>query len=131
MTYYTIDTEDRLLGGTTGTWTVMLNSAIEETAEMVTTVYTIDTEDVLLGGTTEADTELFDSEIEETAEMVTTVYAVESEYPFYTGAYHVKPSQDEQTLHTAQKVMTGDVTVEEIPYYETTNESGGYTVIIG
>lgn len=95
------------------------------------TYYTIDTEDVLLGGTINAETELFDSVIEDEAEFLTIIRTAGSEYPFYTGAYHVTPSQEEQTLYTAQKILTGDVTVEEIPYYETTNESGGYTVIIG
>lgn len=49
----------------------------------------------------------------------------------YTGEYVVTPTTEAQTLGTAYKVMTDDVTVHEIPYYETTNPSGGYTVIIG
>jgi len=52
-------------------------------------------------------------------------------YEEYTGVYEITPSTSEQVLPTAQKVLTADVTVQEIPYYETTNESGGYTVIIG
>ena len=49
----------------------------------------------------------------------------------YTGTYDVRPSASSQTLYTQGLRMTDDVTIQEIPYYETTNESGGYTVIIG
>lgn len=52
-------------------------------------------------------------------------------YPDYTGAYEITPTTEEQTLETRRRVMADNVTVHEIPYYETTNESGGYTVIIG
>lgn len=51
--------------------------------------------------------------------------------PYYRGNYEVKPSAESQTLYTQGLRMTDDVTIQEIPYYETTNESGGYTVIIG
>ena len=78
------------------------------------TYYTIDTEDVLLGGTINAETELFDSVIEDDAEFLTIIRAAGSDYPFYTGAYHVTPSQEEQTLATAQKVLTDNVTVGAI-----------------
>ena len=50
----------------------------------------------------------------------------------YEGEYEVTPSTDEaQTLHTAQKLLTKDVTVHKIPYYEMDNESGGITIYIG
>ena len=53
-------------------------------------------------------------------------------YDVYTGEYYVIPAPyDEQTLLTNQKLMTDDVTVAAIPYYETSNLSGGYTVFIG
>lgn len=52
-------------------------------------------------------------------------------YPDYTGVYEITPTTEEQTLETRRRVMAENVTVHEIPYYETTNESGGYTVIIG
>ena len=52
--------------------------------------------------------------------------------PTYDGSYVITPLPFAETiLATSDKRMTGDVTVEEIPYYETTNDSGGYTVIIG
>lgn len=50
---------------------------------------------------------------------------------YYTGEYTVTPSIEEQTLQTQNKMMSNDVVVEEIPYYETSNQYGGYTVIIG
>lgn len=51
--------------------------------------------------------------------------------PYYRGDYEVTPRAESQSLDTSGLRMMGDVIVSEIPYYETTNESGGYTVIIG
>lgn len=51
--------------------------------------------------------------------------------PYYRGEYEVTPQAYEQSLDTRGLRMTGDIVINEIPYYETTNESGGYTVIIG
>lgn len=53
-----------------------------------------------------------------------------SVYPTYEGSYHVIPKVTDQVLPTEQKVMADDLTVEEIPIYETSNESGK-TIIIG
>lgn len=49
----------------------------------------------------------------------------------YTGPYEVRPTPSGRTLPTEGKTMTDDVTVEPIPYYETSNEAGGETVYIG
>lgn len=50
----------------------------------------------------------------------------------YTGDYTVTPMVEvEQTLETNGLRMTDDITVLKIPYFETTNLSGGYTAIIG
>lgn len=50
----------------------------------------------------------------------------------YTGEYEVTPKIIEtQTLNTNNKLMKNDVTVKPIPYYETSNNSNGKTVIIG
>lgn len=49
----------------------------------------------------------------------------------YVGEYTVTPAVHAQTLHTAQKYMTSDLTVKEIPYFETSNASHGETVYIG
>ena len=52
--------------------------------------------------------------------------------PVYDGTYDVTPlPATEILLETAGRRMEEDVTVREIPYYETTNEAGGYTVSIG
>lgn len=49
----------------------------------------------------------------------------------YTGEYEVTPKADSAVvLETAARLMTKDVTVKKIPYFETANESGN-TVYIG
>jgi hypothetical protein len=40
-------------------------------------------------------------------------------------------AREEQALPTAAHLLTQDVVVREIPYYEVSNPSGGYTVNIG
>lgn len=50
----------------------------------------------------------------------------------YTGQYNITPLPDvEQILRTNKTVLRDDVVIQPIPYYETSNEAGGYTVIIG
>lgn len=50
----------------------------------------------------------------------------------YEGEYDIRPRPyDDQVLPTAHRKLFMDVTVERIPYYETSNPSGGYTAIIG
>lgn len=57
---------------------------------------------------------------------------VAGELPAWDGAYEVTPKPDTaQTLKTAHKYMTADVTVAKIPYYETSNAANGETVFIG
>ena len=52
--------------------------------------------------------------------------------PSYTGPYEVTPMAFQSVvLGTRQKTLHNDVTIHEIPYYETTNQAGGYTAIIG
>ncbi len=63
--------------------------------------------------------------------VLTGILSKEVRTDYYTGTYAVRPSSEEQTLPTKNRMMSKDVLVEEIPYFETTNESGGYTVIIG
>ena len=53
------------------------------------------------------------------------------EYEQYEGEYSVSPKFTEQTLPTAKKILTEDVRVEEIPYFEVSNNAGGTTVTIG
>ena len=50
--------------------------------------------------------------------------------PEYEGPYHVIPKAwQEQTLATRQKLMTDDVTVEEVPYAEVSNTDGTTCII--
>lgn len=50
----------------------------------------------------------------------------------YDGPYSIRPTpHEEQVLGTRGKLMADDVTVQEIPYYLTSNPSEGYTAIIG
>jgi len=48
----------------------------------------------------------------------------------YDGTYEITPTDYEQYLDTAGKVMRDEVTVHKVPYFETGNESGGFTVSI-
>ena len=52
------------------------------------------------------------------------------DYEDYTGPYAVTPKIVSQSLNTADKHMSSDVTIEPIPYYEVSNQNGK-TVIIG
>ena len=49
----------------------------------------------------------------------------------YEGSYEIDPLKTMQVLSTKDKVMTEDMTVLGIYYYEVTNETGGNTVTIG
>lgn len=49
--------------------------------------------------------------------------------PEYEGTYEITPMVTSQTFDTKDKKLTDDMTVLAIPYYETTNTSGGDYVI--
>ena len=51
--------------------------------------------------------------------------------PEYDGEYVVTPKVNEQTMGTKDKVMTDDVTIKAIPFFNVGNASGGDTVYIG
>jgi len=54
-----------------------------------------------------------------------------AEGQIYEGSYEVTPkAHSDQTLDTKGKLMTDDVTVFKIPYYETSNLFDGLTVFI-
>lgn len=53
---------------------------------------------------------------------VSTPHVLDAE--IYTGDYEVTPMTHTQILYTNDKLMTDDVTVKEIPYFETSNENG-------
>ena len=51
---------------------------------------------------------------------------------YYDGPYEVIPMPySTQILPTANLAMSTDVSVKEIPYFEVSNPSGGYTATIG
>ena len=53
-------------------------------------------------------------------------------YDTYDGPYEVIPmAHTMQVLETENKLMTENVLVHEIPYWETSNPQGGNTVYIG
>ena len=53
-------------------------------------------------------------------------------YPMYDGVYEVTPLPElDIILNTKKKLLNDDVVVNSIPYFEATNDSGGYTVTIG
>lgn len=49
----------------------------------------------------------------------------------YSGEYMVIPMVQSQTMETADKYMTDNVTILAIPYYSVDNQKNGQTVIIG
>ena len=51
--------------------------------------------------------------------------------PEYNGPYDITPLFSAQVLPTAKRLMQQDVTIRKIPQYEVTNDSNGYTLIIG
>ena len=53
-----------------------------------------------------------------------------NDIPVYDGPYEAIPKVEAQTLHTAKKLMTDDVTVHGVPFYEVSNDQGGNTVYI-
>ena len=56
---------------------------------------------------------------------------LENKPQVYSGSYEVDPQKSEQVLATKDKVMSDDLTVLGIYYYEVTNGTGGKTVTIG
>lgn len=48
----------------------------------------------------------------------------------YEGTYVITPTTSEQSMATRHKMMADDVTVHAIPYFETSNDSGGITISI-
>lgn len=49
----------------------------------------------------------------------------------FDGPYEVIPSANAQTLPTAKRRMTDDVTINAIPYLSVSNPAGGRTITIG
>ena len=51
--------------------------------------------------------------------------------PEYAGPYDITPLLSTQTLPTAKRLLQRNLTIKKIPQYEVTNDSNGYTLIIG
>ncbi len=52
-------------------------------------------------------------------------------YPSYAGTLQVTPKAfEDQVLATANKLLTSDIVVNKIPYFETENEFKGNTAYI-
>lgn len=51
--------------------------------------------------------------------------------PEYSGPYDITPLFSAQTLPTAKRLLQRNLTIKKIPQYEVTNDSNGYTLIIG
>lgn len=80
--------------------------------------------ELALDGDLEFDQFIFDGEYGSFIEV--------SHHDTYKGEYVVTPKVEEETLlATNGLLMTDDVRVLEIPYFETINDSDGYTVYIG
>lgn len=58
--------------------------------------------------------------------------SVTKEYDIYDGEYKIVPRIfEKQVLPTSNRVLKEDVVVKEVPFYETSNDSGGITAYIG
>lgn len=58
------------------------------------------------------------------------IIAGDADVERYTGSYEITPKVDAQTMPTAQKFMTDDVTVKAIPIFDVSNDAGGNTIFI-
>lgn len=61
---------------------------------------------------------------------IITERIIQGDTQIYKGEYEVTPKVSKQYLETAQKYLTKNVTVNEIPLYETDNQKGT-TIYIG
>ena len=66
------------------------------------------------------------------ASIAGAIQAGISDVPKYAGETTVTPKVENETvLPTRDKIVKDDITVLKIPKFEVSNESGGYTLIIG
>lgn len=73
---------------------------------------------------------LANSMVEAEPDWFTRIVTQSGGYDYYTGTYMVTPKANTETvLGTQNKILTDNVTVLQVPYYETHNDSG-YTVYI-
>lgn len=57
--------------------------------------------------------------------------AIPAGYKYFGGNYEIMPKIESQILDTKDKLMSKDVFIKSIPYYEVSNLQGGTTIIIG
>lgn len=74
--------------------------------------------------------------VEETSqEIAVELEAVQTLTKFvnepYEGDYEVVPKVTAQTMPTKDKVLSKDITVKSIPFFNVSNTSGGETIYIG
>lgn len=74
--------------------------------------------------------DIYIGDMEELDVIVSDIGSRDS-FPEYEGPYSVIPRKVPQVLDTKEKSTMDDITVEQIRYSETSNISGGETVIIG
>lgn len=97
------------------------SSSVQKIFADVKTTYTdVDVEIIQNGNLVETDAAA--------SVIVRTIKTGEEEYD---GDYIVTPETISQKLETKNRIMSDDVTVLAIPFFETTNLGGGYTAIIG
>lgn len=100
---------------------VEVKQPVTATAEVENRIVTAEASAEELIVTAEASIENMTVEAE--AEVVTRIRT--GDYPTYAGPHEVTPKAAEaQVLETARKVVLQDITVHEIPYWETSNQSG-------
>ena len=73
----------------------------------------IDAKAEIIGGVIDAAAELSGQVIEANAQLVNEVRA--TTFPDYSGEYEVTPTEEAQTLNTAETVLMENVTVDAIP----------------
>lgn len=66
----------------------------------------------------------FEAESEMSGEFDKFTEVSAQAYPYYGGEYEITPSVEQQVLETKDTVMLDDVTVNAVPYYETSNING-------
>lgn len=80
------------------------------------------------------ETEVFETEqsfhAEQNFEVEFDSFQIGGSVEPYEGEYAVTPTVEGQKLKTANKYMSDDLTVEAIPAYEVSNDSGGQTFYI-
>ena len=111
-----------------------LNTTVDVTLNGTQEAIQIDSE-MLQGGTIPVSVSGLDTGVTTTLSTAEPIDIEAHDYIYiggetYHGAYEVIPDTEVHILPTANKTMEGDVTVREIPYYETSNVQGT-TVYIG